>query len=359
MAAGVPAISCATCDGNWHWDCCFTILPGSIGDAMTLLRRIVGIGLILVFGVFLYTTITHKMADASTLALSPRAMPLLLSFIGMVLWVMMYELAWEWLLRKVCLPGASLAWTITGHAFFTSLLARYTPGQVWQMLVRVEALKEHHIPRQATLRSVLYEQLHFLGATLVYAFLLSPFFWTTLLGDIPLALLFLVFLAAIGGVSMWLFTPHHVMHVVNLVSATLTRKKFSAPLTMSGTRGQWHMSFGLFFVLVLLQSGVLYPLIRDLLPSTLSLTLTQWIVLLGAYPLARMIGQLAVIFPGGLGVREGVYVLLLLPLVEGQIGSVIAVWARLLQLGAELLMWLCFGGLRLTARLSTDASQRK
>jgi hypothetical protein len=132
------------------------------------------------------------------------------------------------------------------------------------------------------------------------------------------------------------------MKIINSVFSKVTRKKFFEPLKIRGTPRQWQIGFLLFFILVLLQGFILYPIIQSILPLHVNLTLTQWIVVIGSYPIARMIGQFAIVFPGGLGVREGVYILLLITMIDSNISSVIAIWARLLQIFSEILMFVVF-----------------
>jgi glycosyltransferase 2 family protein len=84
-----------------------------------------------------------------------------------------------------------------------------------------------------------------------------------------------------------------------------------------------------------------------------TLGLWGWIALCGAYPVARLIGQLGVAAPGGLGVREGAYVVLVLPLVGGPVGAAIAAWARLCSIVSELLI---YAGATLWARRESNSS---
>jgi hypothetical protein len=261
---------------------------------------------------------------------------------GMLIWLMVYEIAWEWLLRKVCVPGVKILWSLTGKAFFKSLLARYTPGQVWQIVVRVESLAKYHIPRKETMRSVLYEQLDFIIATIAYALIFSPFFLANVFGKISALSLLIIFPCAITLISFWLFAPQKFIALANTIFSKIFGKEKLEPLKMRGSILQWQFGFFLFFIVVCLQGIILYPIIYSLTLSDLHLTSTQWIVLISAYPIARMLGQFAIIFPGGLGVREGAYILLLGTLIDSNISAVIAVWARLLQVLSEIIMFTVF-----------------
>ena len=309
---------------------------------MTILRRIIGLCLTLIFMFFLYSTAKNVLTDVSAFSLYPKTPAFFYSMTGMLIWLTIYEIAWEWLLRKVCIPGVKIQWSFTGKAFFKSLLARYTPGQVWQIVVRAESLAKHHIPRKETMRSVLYEQLDFIIATIAYTLIFSPFFIANLLGKISPLFFLIIFPCVITLVSFWLFAPQKIIAFVNTNFSKIFGRKKLEPLKIRGSILHWQFGFFLFFIVVCLQGMILYPIIYSLTPSDVHLTSTRWIVLISAYPIARMLGQFAIIFPGGIGVREGAYILLLGTLIDSNISSVIAVWARLLQILSEIIMFTLF-----------------
>jgi hypothetical protein len=70
-----------------------------------------------------------------------------------------------------------------------------------------------------------------------------------------------------------------------------------------------------------------------------------------AFPLSVTIGLLAIIFPGGLGVREGILVgYLVLTGIPLQIATVISVFARLWFISGEIFIFLLALGLKLTGK---------
>jgi len=60
-------------------------------------------------------------------------------------------------------------------------------------------------------------------------------------------------------------------------------------------------------------------------------------VAIGAYPLAQCLGFLTLVAPGGLGVREGVLILALEPIVGSEVAIVSSIAIRILQTAADLL----------------------
>lgn len=309
---------------------------------MGVLRRIVGIGFTFIFIFFLYITVKNRLVNISAFSFYPDASSLLYSIAGMILWLLIYEIAWEWLFRKVCALNTNIPWHITGKAFFKSLLARYTPGQVWQIVVRTESLTQYQIPRKQTIHSVLYEQLDFIVATVTYTLIFAPFFMMTSFAKVSM-LPFVVVLPCVSiFVILWLFTPKKFVFLLNTFFSKISGKEKLELLEIKSSILQWQVGFFLFFIVVCLQGLILYPLIQSLIPDNTHLTFTQWIVLMSAYPIARMIGQFAIIFPGGMGVREGVYIVLLSTFIDSSTSSIVAVWARLLQIFSEILMFIVF-----------------
>ncbi|MEZ5196557.1 MAG: hypothetical protein R2764_09195, partial [Bacteroidales bacterium] len=70
-----------------------------------------------------------------------------------------------------------------------------------------------------------------------------------------------------------------------------------------------------------------------------------------AFPLSVTIGLLAIIFPGGLGVREGILVgYMVLTGMPIQIATVITLYARLWFISGEIFIFLLALGLRVTGR---------
>ena len=90
-------------------------------------------------------------------------------------------------------------------------------------------------------------------------------------------------------------------------------------------------------------SPAIAPLIHAFAPDPGSFSPLDWFVILAAYPVARLVGQLSVVVPGGVGVREGAYVLILLPVLDSGVTTSAAAWMRLLSLIPEIALYVFFG----------------
>jgi hypothetical protein len=277
---------------------------------------------------------------------------LITGLVGFTLWLVLFHFSWEWIFRKICSPGSNIVWTQTGFAFFRSLLARYIPGgKMWYLAARTESLSRLGVPRSDAARSVLYEQIHYTGATAIGAALLLPFFLTlTPVEQLHLPALLIGLGVALVGVALWLFWPDQLFDRVNRTFSKLFPKRRVQPLILKGHLHHWRAAFGLFFLLMVCQGVILYPIVRSVIPPTVNLSLSKWALVLGAYPIARLAGQLSVLSPGGIGVREGAYLLMALPILGSDVTSVVVIWARVLSVVSEVAIFLVFGVLSVLTR---------
>jgi hypothetical protein len=245
------------------------------------------------------------------------------------------ELGSEWILRRVCVPGCQAEWRETAMAFLKGYVLRYIPGKVWGVAVRVESLSGT-IKRGDVLRCVLYEQLMLNGATLLVALpLLAVVFQEQVqLGQGPVVLLLGWCGALVAVVVFW---PVPVFGWGNHVLHRLTGRGQEA-LVLRGSRADWRWTMIVYVIVVLGQGLVLIPLVRAVCPDHATWGVETWAIVLGGYPVARLIGQVSMVAPGGLGVREGTYVLLMLPVMGNVAGTVVVVWARLLSMAAEVVV---------------------
>ncbi|MFC1809042.1 lysylphosphatidylglycerol synthase domain-containing protein [Candidatus Omnitrophota bacterium] len=305
---------------------------------MALLRKTLGCALIICFIFFIYKTLYAYFGKLTQFSLHPDFLALLFSFIAMLFWLLLYQYSWETVLRKTCVKDHCIHWVFTSFAFYKSLLARYTPGKVWQFVVRVEALVPYGLARKDSIRSVIYEQLHSIGATVVLALCIIPLCWNKVVVGGNILFLSLFYICALLLIVMWCFFPNIFMKRINEIVSKIFRNEDYELLKIQDDRKSWYISFILFFILAICQGLVLYPIVQNIVGDP-GPTYIQWILILGAYPVARMIGQVSMLFPGGLGMREGAFVLLTFSVLGLETATVIAIWARLLQLSAELVMF--------------------
>ncbi|MBN1163016.1 MAG: flippase-like domain-containing protein [Candidatus Krumholzibacteriota bacterium] len=207
-----------------------------------------------------------------------------------------------------------------GRAYFLSYLARYIPGKVGLALVRVETYGQYR-PEQVVLAT---------GMELVSA--LAAAFLLTLIGLLSAPAHFPPYLKwfAWGGIAILplLLSPPLLRSITRILSRLTGRQ---SPSRIP--------PFGINLSLVLLYSlpGLVHGLGLFLLLNALNPVPAQYyITITGAYYAASLTGLLAFFAPGGLGVREGIIMLVLPLIVPREDAVVAAVVIRLITILAEI-----------------------
>lgn len=233
----------------------------------------------------------------------------------MVLWLAwLVELSiWRFLLGRL---GGYLRWDRAAQVWFLSSLARYIPGSFWQFLGMVELAADDGVSRMTTFASI---ALHQALSTAVGLVLAAIYFALAGQGAFLVALRPVWWLVPLGLLACH---PRILEWTLNQVLRLLKRP----PIHITLSWGQiWLVLVG--YVLVwLLLGGAFSLLVASLLP-TVAPSLVPALVAIWAA--AYIVGYLSLLIPGGLGVREGLMVLLLAPLLAAPGPTVIALAARL------------------------------
>jgi hypothetical protein len=305
-------------------------------------KKLIGFGFIAVFVYLAYRSLILQLNQSVTTDLLYFRKPLIITLIGFILWFLLFELSSEWVLRWICIPGHRIRWSETALAFFQSILARYIPGKVWYVVGRTEALAEAEIPRTDVVRSVLYEQAHYFCATTIFTLIIFPFLFLTPAKQVEVGTMFAMLGISTLCAIVWVFWPHKFFLLVNRIFHFCFRDSKVGPLILKGRLFHWQLAFVFFFIVVICQALVIYPLIKHFLPPGIILSPSRWVAILGAYPISRFVGQISSIAPGGLGVREGTYILLVFSILDSQVSTAVVVWARLLSVSSEIILFCLF-----------------
>jgi uncharacterized membrane protein YbhN (UPF0104 family) len=222
--------------------------------------------------------------------------------------------------HKLPIRVATRIWSI-------SELARYLPGAIWQVVGRVYLVRPYGVSGAISSTSQILE------------------IFTFLLGNVIMASVCLLYFGirkdVDGSARMWLYTamalvptlalllhPKVFYAVVNRVLVSINKPPITQRL-----RGK-RLAMLLAWVLVGLvwQSLAVWLITHDVL----QLRLVKWWVVAGAYSLAWCAGFLAIWAPGGIGVREVVFMTTMLVVLDP------AVKARFAEQPAELTAFLAF-----------------
>jgi glycosyltransferase 2 family protein len=204
-------------------------------------------------------------------------------------------LVWRRILKRfgywIPLPPAARIWS-------SSELARYLPGVIWQVAGRVYLVKPYGVPGSVCAASQVLELVIFLLANILLGFgCLVVFGLRHIHGD---ARVWMYVLGLMVPLLALLLHPRIFYGLMNRVMVRLKK-----PPLVSRLSGAELTRLLVWNILGLsLQSVAVFLLVA----SPLELHVSKLYVVTGAYCLAWCAGFLAVLNPGGLGVREAVFV---------------------------------------------------
>jgi len=258
-------------------------------------KRTVGIAITVAIFWFILTPVVQHWHDTKAQLMAMRWWHVALSLAMFATGLLLFRaMAWRSILwgfgHKLPIAPALRIW-------LTSELARYVPGMIWQVLSRVRLCKPYGIRGSVVSTSQVLELAVFLLANLIIA---------------VACLCWLGFKTFTGPVQNWLIvamclTPFlalllHPTIFYGITDFILTR--LSKPTISSRLGKRQTFLLLLWYTLgLLLQSFAIWLL----LSGPLELQFTKWWVVAGSYCLAWCAGFLAVWAPGGIGVREIVF----------------------------------------------------
>lgn len=241
----------------------------------------------------------------------------------------LYEVdVWRSILRGL---GGTLPYHRAARAWFLSNILRYIPGNIWQYLGMAELAAQDGVPRLVTLTSIVLHQVLSIAAGLALAAAYFAAFSGTgaahrLGGDWLPRLRPLLWLVPLG---LLLLQPRLLERFLNWALARLHRPAVQVTLTW---RQIWLLL--LRYLLVWLAMGLSFAaLVRAITPVSWA----EVPYLIATWAAAYVAGFLSLLTPSGLGVREGVMVLLLAAIVPVPVAAVIAIVARIWMVVGELL----------------------
>lgn len=246
---------------------------------------------------------------------------------------------WRWILRgfgyRVPVAAATRIWS-------TSELARFVPGVIWQVVGRVYLVKPYGVRGSVCTTSQILELAIFLLANVLLA--VSCLVWLGVRSFDETARPWLFGALALVPLLIFLLHPKVLYRMTNFIMGRLGKPSIRDRMGFRILSG-----LTLWTVLGLVWQGLA---IWFLVSEPLELPLRKWWVVAGAYSLAWCAGFLSVFSPGGLGVRELVFMaamrIALPPWVAEQVGNEAALAGLLAFLSVLLRLWATSGELIVT-----------
>lgn len=210
-----------------------------------------------------------------------------LAVVASFLYVFLTMLSWRSLLNGV---GAPVRHRPAATVFFTSQVAKYLPGGVWNFVAAAEAGVEHQISRRRSLTVLMTSMLVSILTGLVFAVLTLAVGPGGVRSDYGWTALFLPVLAL-------LLAPPVLNRVISLALRLLHREPLETDMTWRalGAAVLWSL-------LAWLVAGLQVWLM--LTAMGMDASIGTFLLATGGYALAWTVGFLVFFVPAGIGVRE-------------------------------------------------------
>lgn len=239
-----------------------------------------------------------------------------------LLWTGFYvsTLSWRIALKK---HGYIISRNMAVHSHGISVFAKYIPGKLWVIIGRASVAAKGKFSIKVFSTISLKEQLIYLFVGLLVSLIglvfvaIPPFF-------------LMIILATVLGLGLFLFSEKIYRFALRLFQR-IFKKELEVPFV--GIKELMHIGFAAFAYWAFWSIGF-FLLCKSISPEIS-------IVAAFAFPLSVSYGLLAVFMPGGIGVREGIIVLVLTSLgVEAQLSLTISVISRLWFVTGEVFIFM-------------------
>jgi uncharacterized membrane protein YbhN (UPF0104 family) len=257
---------------------------------------------------------------------------LILSFLLQIVALFWLVQIWRWILGHT---GSSVSYFGLFKVWFFANLGRYLPGKVWQFLGMVYMLEKRGVPPRNTFSTVVLAQtFSVMSGLLIAFFFLGGNLYSQFLSKSPgLIVVIVMFFLAVIVMACY---PKLLQKIVNFGLGILKKEKITLDITGKDV---------IIYLLCYSVSWLLFGLaFLVFIKAMAQASFAMYPSLTGAFAFSVNIGFLALFVPGGIGVREGLLVLLLSSLFPASfpvpVATLISLLARLWVTIAELLCFL-------------------
>lgn len=247
------------------------------------------------------------------------------------LWALLfrYEMVFIWRVILRALGAPSLpGYGLMAEVFAKAWISRYIPGTVTWIAGKVYMAAQFGISKSRLAVSSLLEGGMQIVAAVVVSLLLIGF--NPHLSTIPLAARIAVVIVSL--LSLFVLLPPVFNRLLHVAHVTIKKQRPSDELRINGRAVI--RSFLLFTVGTFLNGTANYFVVLGLSGHG---SLSLYFYLVGAFGLAGAVGMATPFLPSGIGVRDGVLLLLLAAVMPKDVALAITVFSRLWQVAVDLI----------------------
>ena len=265
----------------------------------------------------------------------------------LVLAGLVYALGWlpsVWFWRRLLASfGHGLPFGPTARAYYCGHLGKYIPGKAMVLVIRAGMMRRWGVRLSTGALTATYETLLLMGVALAVAVALSPLFLTDAHWQRLPAQLAWMQKSPYVVPCLVLAVVVAVMPIVSRLLSFLSRKATPRDFTESDTARVVLVPTKLLYegCLAFLLAWFCHGLSLGCTVQAISadgFRIETWPVWTAAVSLATSVGFLALFAPGGLGVREGLLIETLRPVVGGPIAILAAVLLRAVWFVTEIVV---------------------
>lgn len=273
--------------------------------------KILGYIVAIVIMLFLVKNILFRWNEVSSFVFNVNIWLFVCSLVVYIIFYFLLALGWVILIRK---HSTSASIIVLLKIYFKSQFAKYLPGGLWNNVGRYYLCISEGISSRAIINSLVVENLFIIiSSTIILVFMLG-FFNISLL-RIPLIVLLLIILSLIVIMHPSIFNK-----VIGLIGKLLKKDIVSEGYTFS-----FLLTMLLYYLLCWGIFGISFSI---LVCSFEPLTIKQLLFSMVSFPASWIFGFISP-SPGGVGVREGVLVILLKNYFNEQTSIFISVISRI------------------------------
>ncbi len=274
---------------------------------------------------FVYKNFKSNYDSLSEFDLSIDWITFSLSLLMIILAFSLSALAWKAIISGL---GYDIGLLKSFKVMFLSNLGKYIPGKIWQAFGMIYLAQKSNIPKAVSATSFVLTQLFIIPLALLITSIYL-IFNDDVLGELsPWSGIGLLLIS--GAIILVLIVrPHSLQKPINIILKT-----FKQPEMQFAFEARRAIVIDAIYSLVWLSLGLGFCLfVRALLEIPTQLT----IPLIMIYVIGYIVGYLSILTPGGLGVREGILIVLLSPVLQPGEAALIAVASRFWFLLGEML----------------------